>query len=104
MPKSDAIVLSPRALNRALLESLPRQSGTRDAPAPRSRAAMAGLTDREVEVLRLVAGGLSNQTIGERLFVSEHTVKTHAARLVERLSAQRRTQAVQRAKEAGLIP
>ena len=51
-----------------------------------------------------MAAGHSNREIAERLFVSENTVKTHAARLFDKLSAQRRTQAVQRAKEAGLIP
>jgi ATP/maltotriose-dependent transcriptional regulator MalT len=51
-----------------------------------------------------MAAGLSNREIAERLFVSENTVKTHAARLFDKLAARRRTQAVQRAKEAGLIP
>ena len=51
-----------------------------------------------------MAAGLSNKEIAERLFVSENTVKTHAARLFSKLSAKRRTQAVQLAKEAGLIP
>ena len=51
-----------------------------------------------------MADGLSNREISQRLFVSENTVKTHAGRLFDKLSAQRRTQAVQRAKEARLIP
>jgi ATP/maltotriose-dependent transcriptional regulator MalT len=51
-----------------------------------------------------MAAGLSNREIAERLFVSENTVKTHAGRVFTKLSAQRRTQAVQRAKEAGIIP
>jgi ATP/maltotriose-dependent transcriptional regulator MalT len=51
-----------------------------------------------------MAAGLSNREIAEQLFVSENIVRTHAARLFEKLSAQRRTQSVQRAKEAGLIP
>ena len=63
-----------------------------------------GITPRELEILEAMAAGLSNREIGERLFVSENTVKTHAARLFDKLSAQRRTQAVQRAKEAGIIP
>lgn len=63
-----------------------------------------GITPRELEILEAMAAGLSNREIAERLFVSENTVKTHAARLFEKLSAKRRTQAVQRAKEAGLIP
>jgi DNA-binding CsgD family transcriptional regulator len=63
-----------------------------------------GITPRELEILGLIAAGLSNREIAERLFVSENTVKTHAARVFDKLSARRRTQAVQRAKEAGLIP
>jgi DNA-binding CsgD family transcriptional regulator len=63
-----------------------------------------GITPRELEILEAMAAGLSNREIAERLFVSENTVKTHAARLFEKLSARRRTQAVQRAKAAGLIP
>lgn len=63
-----------------------------------------GITPRELEILEAMAAGLSNREIAERLFVSENTVKTHAARLFDKLSARRRTQAVQRAKEAGLIP
>jgi len=63
-----------------------------------------GITPREMEILEAMAAGFSNREIGERLFVSENTVKTHAARLFMKLSASRRTQAVQRAKEAGLIP
>ena len=63
-----------------------------------------GITPRELEILEAMAAGLSNREIAERLFVSENTVKTHAARLFDKLSAKRRTQAVQRAKEAGLIP
>jgi NarL family two-component system response regulator LiaR len=63
-----------------------------------------GITPREMEILEAMAAGLSNREIGEHLFVSENTVKTHAARLFDKLAAQRRTQAVQRAKEAGIIP
>jgi len=63
-----------------------------------------GITPRELEILEAIAAGLSNREIAERLFVSENTVKTHAARLFDKLSAKRRTQAIQRAKEAGLIP
>jgi DNA-binding CsgD family transcriptional regulator len=63
-----------------------------------------GLTRRELEILELIAGGLSNREIAERLFVSENTVKTHSSRLFDKLSAKRRTQAVQIGKELGLIP
>ena len=69
-----------------------------------ARREQLGVTQRELEILEAMAAGFSNREIAERLFVSENTVKTHAARLFEKLSARRRTQAVQRAKEAGLIP
>ena len=63
-----------------------------------------GVTPREMEILQLIAAGLSNREIAERLNVSENTVKTHATRLFAKLNARRRTQVVQHAKEAGLIP
>jgi len=63
-----------------------------------------GITRREREILELIATGLSNREIAERLFVSENTVKTHSSRLFDKLSAKRRTQAVQIGKELGLIP
>lgn len=62
------------------------------------------ITKRELEILGLIAHGMSNREIAEKLFVSENTVKTHSSRLFDKLSARRRTQAVQRAKEFGLIP
>jgi ATP/maltotriose-dependent transcriptional regulator MalT len=62
------------------------------------------ITKRELEILGLIANGLSNREIAEKLFVSENTVKTHSSRLFDKLSAKRRTQAVQRGKELGLIP
>jgi len=63
-----------------------------------------GITPREHEILGLIAEGLSNREIGERLFVSENTVKTHSSRLFEKLGVTRRMQAAQKAKELGLIP
>jgi len=62
-----------------------------------------GITPRELEVLQLVARGLSNREIGETLFVSENTVKTHCSRAFDKLGARRRTEAVKRSKELGLI-
>ena len=68
------------------------------------RREQLGITPRELEILEAIAAGLSNREIAERLFVSENTVKTHATRVFSKLSARRRTQAIQIAKEAGLIP
>jgi DNA-binding CsgD family transcriptional regulator len=64
----------------------------------------AGLTAREHEILALIAQGLSNREIGEKLFVSENTVKTHSSRLFEKMQVNRRVQAVQKGKDLGLIP
>ena len=63
-----------------------------------------GITKRELEILELIAHGMSNREIAEKLFVSENTVKTHSTRLFDKLGAKRRTQAVQFGKEMGLLP
>jgi ATP/maltotriose-dependent transcriptional regulator MalT len=63
-----------------------------------------GITPRELEILELIASGLSNREIAAQIFVSENTVKTHSSRLFDKLGARRRTQAVQLGKQAGLIP
>jgi len=82
----------------------------REVPSPQpftlneTRLRELGITRRELEILGLIAGGLSNREIAEKLFVSENTVKTHSSRLFDKLSAKRRTQAVQVGKELGLIP
>ena len=63
-----------------------------------------GLSKRELEVLQLMARGLSNQEIAARLFVSLNTIKTHSSRLFEKLDVKRRTQAIEKAKRLSLIP
>ncbi len=63
-----------------------------------------GITPREHEILGLIAEGLSNREIGERLFVSENTVKTHSSRLFDKMGVNRRVQAIQKGKDLGLIP
>lgn len=62
------------------------------------------ITPRELEVLELIARGMSNREIAAKLFVSENTVKTHSSRVFDKLGAKRRTQAVQLGKEFGLLP
>jgi len=62
------------------------------------------ISKREYEVLELIAAGLSNQEIADKLFVSLNTVKTHSSRLFEKLEVSRRTQAVEKAKSLGLLP
>ena len=68
-----------------------------------ARVRQLGITPRELEILEAIAAGLSTREIAAKLFVSENTVKTHSSRLFDKLSAKRRTQAVQIAKAAGLI-
>jgi NarL family two-component system response regulator LiaR len=63
-----------------------------------------GITRRELEVLALIARGMSNREIAGKLYVSENTVKTHSSRVFDKLGAKRRTQAVQLGKEFGLLP
>ena len=85
--KKEVVVIrdaQPFAINKTALESL-------------------RITPREHEILTLIAAGLSNREIAEKLFVSENTVKTHSSRLFDKLNARRRTQAVQIAKQSGLI-
>jgi NarL family two-component system response regulator LiaR len=84
----------------------PGDSGlTREAFAPDDRKREElGITPRELETLGLIAQGLSNREIANKLFVSENTVKTHSSRVFGKLGARRRTQAVQLGKEMGLLP
>jgi DNA-binding CsgD family transcriptional regulator len=63
-----------------------------------------GLSKREMEVLQLMAEGLSNHEIASRLFVSLNTIKTHSSKVFEKLEVRRRTQAVDKAKKLSLIP
>ena len=69
-----------------------------------SELSRLGISKRELEVLQLMAEGFSNQEIAGRLFISLSTVKTHAARLFEKLDVKRRTQAIEKAKKLRLIP
>ena len=79
-------------------------------PAPaefvrdQARLEALGITPRELEILELIAQGLSNREIAERVFVSENTVKTHSSRVFDKLGAKRRTQAVELGKRLRLIP
>jgi DNA-binding NarL/FixJ family response regulator len=84
------------SVTRRLIEEFARHS-------PRPHHDLTGLTEREQEVLRLVARGLSNAEIATTLFVSENTVKTHVARLLMKLGVRDRVQAVVLAYESGLV-
>ncbi|MCO5364047.1 LuxR C-terminal-related transcriptional regulator [Pseudomonas alliivorans] len=90
----------PCAVRDALLDQLPA------SPVPPAAEFMHGsdcLSVRELDVLRLIAQGCSNQEISEQLFISLHTVKTHASHINSKLGVERRTQAVARAKLLGLL-
>jgi DNA-binding NarL/FixJ family response regulator len=81
----------------------PRRAST---PFQKNEAALKslGMTDREFAVLECLAAGDSNKEIARRLDVSPNTVKTHVANLYTKLEVERRTQAIQKARELGIIP
>jgi ATP/maltotriose-dependent transcriptional regulator MalT len=83
------------------LRWLIREDGPMDEVCP--SPADHSLSQRELEVLELIARGNSNQQIAEQLFISLHTVKTHARRIHGKLGVERRTQAVDKARGLGLI-
>jgi LuxR family maltose regulon positive regulatory protein len=72
-------------------------------PAPPAQPLIEPLSQRELEVLRLIAQGLSNHEISARLFLSLNTVKGHNQKIFGKLQVQRRTEAVARARELGLL-
>lgn len=85
-----------------LFRSGARDRGVAKDGNPKAQAAL-GISEREIEVLQLLADGQSNKEIARTLGVSPNTVKTHIARLFEKLDVQRRTQAAMRARELGLV-
>jgi DNA-binding NarL/FixJ family response regulator len=87
---------------RTVLQSLgPAEQGGAQPTGPAARS--GGLSKREIEVLRLVAEGLNNQSIAERLFVSDHTVHRHLANILSKLSVSTRAAAVAQAARRGLL-
>ncbi|GAA2227412.1 MULTISPECIES: response regulator transcription factor [Kitasatospora] len=92
-------LLAP-SVTRRLIEDFAR---TRPAPRRDPRLRLGGLTPRETEVLELIARGLSNQQIADRLIVAEQTVKTHIGRILAKLDLRDRAQAVVLAYESGLV-
>ncbi len=88
---------------RVVIKEVPVSGGEPFIPSDSKREAL-GITPRELEILQLIAKGMSNREIAEKLFVSENTVKTHSSRIFDKLGAKRRTQAVQLGKELRLIP
>jgi two-component system, NarL family, response regulator LiaR len=88
---------------RIVIKEVPVPTSAPFLPDEQKREAL-GITPRELEILELIAQGMSNREIAEKLFVSENTVKTHSSRVFDKLGAKRRTQAVQLGKEFGLLP
>ena len=88
---------------RVVVKEIPVPAAGPFVPDDRKRDEL-GITRRELEILALVAQGMSNREIAGRLYVSENTVKTHCSRAFDKLGARRRTQAVQLGKELGLLP
>ncbi len=95
-------LLAP-SVTRQLIEEFVRQEPAGGGRRPTGPASLTGLTERETEVLVLVARGLSNQEIGTELYVTPATAKTHVGRLLMKLGARDRTQLVVMAYESGLV-
>lgn len=91
---------APTAVSQSLSEKLPAMTSR---PMLEASPAAEQLSTRELAVLRLIAQGCSNQEISDQLFISLHTVKTHASHINSKLGVERRTQAVARAKELGVL-
>jgi two-component system, NarL family, response regulator LiaR len=87
---------------KAVVQEVLVSAGEPIVPAETRREDL-GITRRELEVLELIAEGMSNREIAGKLYVSENTVKTHSSRVFDKLGAKRRTQAVQLGKELGLL-
>jgi DNA-binding NarL/FixJ family response regulator len=92
-------LLSPNITKRLIVEF----SRTAGAPRPPLKERIGDLTERETEVLTLIAGGLSNAEISRQLIVAEQTVKTHVGRILVKLGVRDRTQAAVFAYESGLV-
>jgi LuxR family maltose regulon positive regulatory protein len=89
---------------RRLLAAFPAAGPRSDGPSAAPSADVELLSERELEVLRHIATGLTNREIGARLYLSPYTVKAHARSIYDKLGAHSRTQAVAKARELGILP
>jgi DNA-binding NarL/FixJ family response regulator len=92
-PKVETIIVEKPVYVNAAIDFVPNEA----------EIERLAISKREIEVLQLMAEGLSNQEIAERLFVSLNTIKTHSSKVYEKLEVKRRTQAVEKAKKHGII-
>jgi len=99
-----AIKLSKPKVQTIVVEKPVYVTDTEDFLINQEELDKLNISRRELEVLQLMAEGLSNQEISERLFVSLNTIKTHSQKLFEKMEVKRRTQAVEMAKRLGIIP
>jgi LuxR family maltose regulon positive regulatory protein len=96
-------LMARRGHEGAPVEFVARVLGAAEGSSRRAPPSPGGLSEREEDILRLLAEGLSNQAIAERLFVSVGTIKRHTHNIYRKLAVARRTEAVARAREIGLI-
>ena len=101
-PEAEAVVRAIRAIS-AGESAFDSRSAAAVVRSLSGRTGRQQLTDREIEVLRLLAAGFSNQKIGERLFISATTVKFHVSNIMRKLEVSRRAEAVYAASKRGLI-
>jgi len=99
-PKTQTVIVE-----KEIYIEVPQQSSATGAAFTINQKALEKyeVSNRELEVLQLMAKGLSNQEIAEQLYVSQNTIKTHSSNLFLKLDVKRRTQAVERGRQLGLI-
>lgn len=98
-----AVKLSKPKIETIIIEKPVYISNSNNFIANHAEIEKLSISKRELEVLQLIAEGLSNKEIAEKLFVSLNTVKTHSSKVFEKLDVKRRTQAVEKAKKSGII-
>ena len=99
-----ALKLTKPKIETLIVEKEVYKAPSIDFVANQVEIAKLNLSTRELEVLTLMAQGLSNQEIAERLFVSLNTIKTHSSKIFEKMDVKRRTQAVEMGQRIGILP
>lgn len=99
-----ALKLTRSRTKTVVVEKEIYKNGQADFVLNKEELSRLGLSNREFEVLQLMAQGLSNREIASRLFVSLNTVKTHSSNIFGKMDVKRRTQAIDRGKKLGILP